>query len=244
MIRPGNPLAGRDAVLLGLDGVLFKTDVIHREGFRQVLCPLGIEDFEYSGYAGMSTREIVTAELERNDIVTTAADLRRLVFEKREHCLKRTLMGVRVVEGAREFLADAFEAGYRIAVVTGGYHERVFAAIESARMDRWIDTVVTLRSGAQPKPSPGLYLEALRRLGVSADRAIAIEDAGIGVLAARSAGIETMAIVTGEVGRVATLPSDVPLTSFADLNEYLGRGEDQSRRSISSTIRSHAVPPP
>ena len=220
---PGNPLEGRDAVLLGLDGVLFRTDAIHAQSYRLVLGPLGIADFEYARYAGMSAREVIQADLERHDIVTTAAELRRLTAEKREDCFRLALLSPRLIEGAREFLADASAAGYRIAIVTGGFHERVFAMLEAAKLDPWIDTVVTLRSGAHPKPAPDLYLEALRRLSVAADRAVAIEDAGVGIRAARAAGVDPLAIVTGEIGKINTLPHDVPLTSFPDLNEYVCR---------------------
>ena len=41
---------------------------------------------------------------------------------------------------------------------------------------------------AHPKPHPGVYLEAARRLGVAPERCIAFEDSNIGLTAAHAAG--------------------------------------------------------
>jgi len=52
---------------------------------------------------------------------------------------------------------------------------------------------------ARAKPRPTLYLEALDRLGVAAEEAVAFEDSPNGITAAKAAGLYTVA-VTGTVG--------------------------------------------
>jgi mannitol-1-/sugar-/sorbitol-6-phosphatase len=49
---------------------------------------------------------------------------------------------------------------------------------------------------AKGKPDPEGYLKAARRLGVSPDRCVVVEDAPIGILAARSAGMNILGMTT------------------------------------------------
>jgi beta-phosphoglucomutase-like phosphatase (HAD superfamily) len=72
---------------------------------------------------------------------------------------------------------------------------------------------------ARAKPSPTLYLEALRLLDVDAAEAVAFEDSPHGVRAAKAAGIFTVAIpneVTRGLGLDAA-GADLLLDSLADL---------------------------
>jgi beta-phosphoglucomutase-like phosphatase (HAD superfamily) len=47
------------------------------------------------------------------------------------------------------------------------------------------------------KPAPDIYLLALERLGVPADRAVAVEDSGGGLRAALAAGVTCVVTVNG-----------------------------------------------
>lgn len=47
---------------------------------------------------------------------------------------------------------------------------------------------------ARGKPSPDIFLEAARRLGVPAERCYAFEDADLGLQAARAAGMKAVDI--------------------------------------------------
>ena len=83
------------------------------------------------------------------------------------------------------------------------------------------------RRSARAKPSPTLYLEALRLLEVEPDEAVAFEDSPHGVRAAKAAGIFTVAVpneVTRELGLDAA-GADLLLDSLADLppDELLSR---------------------
>jgi HAD superfamily hydrolase (TIGR01509 family) len=54
--------------------------------------------------------------------------------------------------------------------------------------------VVTGNDVTSRKPAPDIYLEIARRLGAAPSRAVAIEDSGPGIAAARAAGLKTVAI--------------------------------------------------
>ncbi len=55
------------------------------------------------------------------------------------------------------------------------------------------DAIVT-GDEAAPKPEPGLYREACRRLGIDPKRSCAVEDSPTGVRGAKSAGLTCIAV--------------------------------------------------
>nr|AKC92657.1 putative HAD superfamily phosphatase [Amycolatopsis sp. SANK 60206] len=81
------------------------------------------------------------------------------------------------------------------AVVTGCSLGMAYARLAAGGLPR-PRVLVTDEDVASGKPDPGGYLLALRRLGIDATDAIAVEDSPAGIMAARAAGIRTVAVAT------------------------------------------------
>jgi mannitol-1-/sugar-/sorbitol-6-phosphatase len=77
------------------------------------------------------------------------------------------------------------------------------------------DALVTFDDVAAGKPAPDCYLEGARRLGLPPERCIAIEDAPLGLQAARAAGATTVAVTTTHSAE--ELDADVVVATLADL---------------------------
>ena len=82
------------------------------------------------------------------------------------------------------------------------------------------------QSAARAKPRPDLYLDALERLGLRADEAIAFEDSPNGAIAAKAAGVYVVGVpnaVTRDYGLADH--ADLVVDSLADLppDELLAR---------------------
>ena len=86
-------------------------------------------------------------------------------------------------------------------------------------------TVVTREDAARPKPAPDLYAEALRRLGLVADDAVAVEDSANGVAAARGAGLRVVAVPGPVTAGQDLSAADLQVASLAELDlDALCRG--------------------
>jgi HAD superfamily hydrolase (TIGR01509 family) len=72
-----------------------------------------------------------------------------------------------------------------------------------------------------PKPSPDLYLEACRRLGVAPADAVAVEDSGTGVAAAKAAGLYVVGIPSVDG---VELDADLVAGSLLDASVQLALG--------------------
>jgi HAD superfamily hydrolase (TIGR01509 family) len=86
------------------------------------------------------------------------------------------------------------------------------------------------------KPAPDVYLEAVRRLGSTPGRSVAIEDSSAGIRSARDAGLAVVAIPNREYspGSDVLEQADVVLQSLAELDEdsvaLAGAGRSRTER--------------
>ena len=79
-----------------------------------------------------------------------------------------------------------------MAVATGSHRELAEKTLELIGMAGWFDTLVCAEDVINPKPAPDIFLEAARRLGIEPDRCCVYEDADLGILGARKAGMDVV----------------------------------------------------
>ena len=105
----------------------------------------------------------------------------------------------------------------RLAIATSGQKAKQFPVIEGTglRLD-WFDVVITGDDIDRKKPDPQIYLRTAERLGIPAARCIVIEDAPVGVQAAKEAGMICVA-VTSTVCRDALADADLIVDSLAEV---------------------------
>ena len=122
--------------------------------------------------------------------------------------------------GIADYLAAARQHRLKRAIVSSSTRRWVDMHLERLEEATGWDAICTAdRDPARAKPAPVLYLEALDRLEVKADEAVAFEDSPNGVRAAKAAGVYCVAVpneVTRELG-LAEAGADIVLDSLADL---------------------------
>lgn len=119
--------------------------------------------------------------------------------------------------------------GVPLAIATQTPRHEFDKALAATGLDRLISVSVCRDEVQQPKPAPDLYLEACRRLGVTPDRCIAIEDSVTGVQSAHSAGLFVIAVAREDSNlKQLSLESDLIVTQLdtGDLIEKLSVQRD------------------
>ena len=128
--------------------------------------------------------------------------------------------------GVEDYFVEAERLGLKTAVVSSS--EDWWIERHLGRLGRLegLDAIVAANGDtARAKPQPDLYLEALERLGLEPDEAIAFEDSTNGVTAAKAAGISCVAVPNPITATLALDEADLVLESLADvpLRELLER---------------------
>lgn len=96
--------------------------------------------------------------------------------------------------GVRELLDALGQAGITLAVATTGTRDWAEPLLRRLFPDEPFSLVLTGSEVTELKPDPAVYTEALRRLEVPADRALAVEDSGNGLRSALGAGMPCVVV--------------------------------------------------
>ncbi|WP_345750540.1 HAD-IA family hydrolase [Microbacterium rhizophilus] len=130
--------------------------------------------------------------------------------------------------GIGRIAREAHDAGWRLAVASTSAEPSVRAVLRRAVGDDLYERFAVFAGDIVPekKPAPDIYLRALEDTGTDASDAVVVEDSGIGVRAARAAGIATVVTVsayTGDddfTGAALVLP-DLGSTTFDQIETVL-----------------------
>jgi HAD superfamily hydrolase (TIGR01509 family) len=99
----------------------------------------------------------------------------------------------KLMDGAREMIEYAFRHG-PVGLATSSARPLIDHLLHSNDVDWMFSATVSSEEVPRGKPSPDVYLEAARRLGLADRPAIGIEDSGNGIRAAHAAGLFVLAI--------------------------------------------------
>ncbi len=120
--------------------------------------------------------------------------------------------------GVIEYLEGAERRGLKTAIVSSSSRSWIDRHLGRLQRAEHFDAIVTADSDAErAKPRPTLYLEALDRLGLGADEAVALEDSPNGVRAAKAADLFCVAVPNGVTASLGLDEADLVVPSLAEL---------------------------
>lgn len=122
-----------------------------------------------------------------------------------------------LLPGVEDLITAAVTAGLELAVASSSPHYWVDGHLERRRLASNFRTTVCREDVEVTKPDPALYAEAARRLGVEPEEAVALEDSHNGVLAARAAGMEVVAVPNRVTSSQDFTDATLVVTSLKDL---------------------------
>lgn len=145
---------------------------------------------------------------------------------KSDHFKKLVTKGdVPLRTGVSRLFEEAHAAGLRLAIVSNASRSTVGPILSHSigkNITDRLDVVLCGDEGIRKKPSPDLYLEALRRLDVSPSEAVAIEDSRLGLRAAIGAGIPTVVTLNQNTQDEDFSGAQLIVDSLGDADEPTG----------------------
>jgi HAD superfamily hydrolase (TIGR01509 family) len=192
------------AVIFDVDGTLADTERDgHRVAFNEAFEAAGL-DYRWgvAEYGELLTTTGGRRRIERYlrsrkhspaEAAALAAELHRDKTRRFAELVRARAMDAR--PGAAELIAQLRAEKVATAVATTGTSDWVLPLLDILFGLGVFDVVVTGSDVTELKPDPAVYLEALARLGLHADDAVAIEDSANGIQAAQAAGLRCVAVV-------------------------------------------------
>jgi HAD superfamily hydrolase (TIGR01509 family) len=185
------------ALLFDLDGTLAETDSLHLPTWADVLEPYGVQvdkDFYRESISGRNTGEIV-----RDLLPELSDEENRAVGDAKEARFRERATELEPLPGLVDFIERGRERGMSIVLVTNAPEENVETILLALELRDFFDTVVLADEVEAVKPDPAPYKAALKKLGVSAEEALAFEDSVSGISSSVAAGIPTVGITSSQV---------------------------------------------
>ena len=123
-----------------------------------------------------------------------------------------------LIPGAEQAV-ESLAARWPLALASSSNRELIDLVLESSCLGRYFTASVSSEEVARGKPAPDVFLEAARRLGVEPTHCAAVEDSENGILAAKAAGMRTIAIPNPHYPphEDALAAADVVLASIEEL---------------------------
>ena len=178
-----------------MDGVLVDNRDAHIEAFRRI-CAIYHTPFDpkiFMRLFGM-TNDLILAEL-MPDVLRTH-DWRKIAIEKEQIYRQIFEQTIAPARGLVDFLKALKSAGYLIAVGSSGNTPNVNFVLERCHIAQFFDQIANGDMIIHGKPDPEVYELAIRKLGLQPKECVVVEDAPVGIEAARGAGAKVVAIAS------------------------------------------------
>jgi HAD superfamily hydrolase (TIGR01509 family) len=180
------------AVVFDLDGVIVDTEHVWDDVREELTRDWG---GRYTPDAQRAMMGMSSTEWSRymHDVVGLPQPPDEISGEVVRRLLARYAVDLPLIPGAVEAVHALHASGLPLAVASSSNRPLIDAVLDTAGIADAFTATVSSEEVARGKPSPDVYLEAARRLGIEATECVAVEDSANGIRAAHAAGMRVVA---------------------------------------------------
>ena len=220
-VRP--PSRPAPALLFDMDGVVVDSMPMHLRTWQQALAPLGMELTADDLYPleGVPTERTAQLLTERLLGQSCSPEEAAHLAERKRRLFRRTFEPA-LTAGMGPLLYDLQGRGYRLGLVTGSARRVADETLGPTAAAGLFETIVAGDEVAQGKPNPEPYRTAAARLDLPPKRCLVVENAPLGIEAARAAGMRCVALQTTlPAGHLAAAGAEQVFPDAAALRAWL-----------------------
>ncbi len=181
------------AIIFDMDGTLIDTMEAHYHAWQKFLPTKGFNGLTrelYYTFIGMQTKEIL-------DMLNKTYHLN--MDPEKDRYVKEGMIDIKEISlfsGVKETLQRLKKAGFKIGLGTSAIREDMEDRVKRYDLKQYLDAFVCCDDVTLSKPHPDIYLLAAKKLKVHPKDCIVVEDALNGIIAAKKAGMDTIALTT------------------------------------------------
>lgn len=183
-------------IIFDMDGVLINSEPVTMKAATLALAEIGIaadrRDFE--PYIGAGEEKFITEPCRAHGKESLAPSALKRLYELFDSLVYDELF---VYPSVHRLLDELKSRGIHMAIASSSAREKLIASLDAAKIQQTLfDTIITGSDVSQKKPSPEIYLTAMKKLGAEPGECIVIEDALSGIASAKAAGCICFAVTT------------------------------------------------
>jgi beta-phosphoglucomutase len=183
------------AVLFDFDGVIADTLTYHVQAWQQVFADYGVEILAEDVFLleGQLAEEIGRQLAQQKGLSLDAIILKEMVQRKR--AIYNQITQATVYPASRKLIEYLKANSIKIALVTGAIRQNIEPVTGKEFLTNF-DAIITGNDVANTKPHPEPYLTAAQKLNVQPHECLVIENAPLGIRAAKLAEMFCVAVKT------------------------------------------------
>lgn len=183
----------KKAVLFDMDGLMIDSERATYQSYLDVMVPMGYEfsEEQYKTLLGRTYRGII------GQFYTMFGEDFPMeeVWDKSHEILDRRIIeNVPIKKGLIELLKYLKENNYKTIVATSSGRARVDKILAAAHITEYFDDSICGDEVKFGKPNPEIFLTACKKLGVTPEEAVVLEDSESGIQAAYSGEIDVICV--------------------------------------------------
>jgi HAD superfamily hydrolase (TIGR01509 family) len=211
---------GVRAVIFDMDGVLLDSEPIHFEATRELLAERGIDYSAAAGdnFFGCTDHEVFSVLKERYRLEMSEEELTKAWLGRVVPALP--LMAA-PLPGVPEVLHDLKDRGLRLALASSSVPAVIAASLKALGIGSLFEIKVSGHDVENGKPSPDIFLEAARRLGLPPAECVVVEDSSNGMRAALTAGMRCAVVPCSSTAHQDFSDASIRLRTLFDLPSWL-----------------------
>lgn len=204
------------AILFDVDGTLVDSNDAHVEAWRQAFAGEGhfFSRAEIHAQVGKGGDNLVPSLLPHLD----QQSQERLAHAEGEIYKRDFLPGIQPFPGAKKVLKALAGRGHTLVLASSASQSELDHYVDLLDLDGLLSGTTSKDDVGSSKPCPDIFESALLLTGLPAESAVVIGDTPYDIIAARRAGIDAIAVLSGGFDE-ADLRECGPLAIYADVVE-------------------------
>lgn len=204
------------AVVFDMDGVLIEAKDWHFEAMNRALRLFGMEISRYDHlvtYDGLPTKKkLEMLSLERG----LPLGLHQFIYEMKQQYTMEIVYARCKPRFYHEFVLSKLKLeGYKMAVCSNSIRDTVEVMLRKASLIDYMEFLISNQDVEYPKPHSQMYDTAIKRLGITPEECLILEDNENGIKAAIASGAHVLKVesveavnyqnITAEIARIGSL---------------------------------------
>ena len=182
-------------IIFDFDGVVVDSEVLASKAFCNYFNNKGFSfnEQDFYKYAGMKTIEVInelSIKFNINDKQKFQKDILKIVSQIYTKDLK-------LVEGAKNFIKNSNRNHF---IGSNSNKDRIIDGLEIVGLSYLFPSskIYSFDMVEKPKPHPDIYLKVIHDNNLKINETIVLEDSGVGIKAAKSAGLLVFGLTAGK----------------------------------------------
>ncbi len=206
------------AIIFDMDGVIIDSVALWKRAEKEVFTSVGVElsDELCEITESMTTLQVTNFWFERQPWTNKKLiDVENEVIE-RVGCLIEE-EGT-AIHGIEEIIHEIKCQGYKIGLATNSPSILIPVVLKKLQLETYFDAISSAEHEPEGKPNPSVYLTVARKLNVEPETCIVFEDSYSGLLAAKNAGMKTVAVLKDNYENVEYEIADMKIENYAQFD--------------------------